>query len=186
MLSRGRKIITAPHKDLQSRTHRPTDEPWSRTLKLRQSDLLYGSKSLDEKVGVTLHFQASWASQAMGCLLWTDRRSGSTSVGVLCHLLATRVHRNTSDHMWPKYFSWQELTSLDLSCLCSTLRARSQFDSCWTKPLPIWLRFESSLSLMNLNHNCLHFVLNTPSPPHTHTLLDESGPQPNEVVEARA
>ena len=36
--------------------------------KLGQSDLLYGSKSPAEKVGMNIHFQASWASQSMGCL----------------------------------------------------------------------------------------------------------------------
>ena len=40
-------------------THRPTNEPSSYTKKLCQSDLLYESKSPDEKVGVNRHFQAS-------------------------------------------------------------------------------------------------------------------------------
>jgi len=39
--------------------------------KLDQSGLLYRLKSADKKVGANTsrHFQASWASQPMGCLL---------------------------------------------------------------------------------------------------------------------
>ena len=39
------------------------------TPKLGQSDLLYGSKSPAEEVGVNGHFQASWAIQPIGCLI---------------------------------------------------------------------------------------------------------------------
>jgi len=35
----------------------------NRTAKIGQYDLLYGSKSTDEKVGVNRHFKASWALQ---------------------------------------------------------------------------------------------------------------------------
>ena len=39
------------------------------TPKLGQSNILYWSKLPGEKVSVNRHFQASWASQLMGCLL---------------------------------------------------------------------------------------------------------------------
>jgi len=36
--------------------------------KLGRPDLLYQSKSPIKKVGMDRHFQASWASQLLGCL----------------------------------------------------------------------------------------------------------------------
>jgi len=50
-------------------------------LKLDQSDVLDGLKLAAVEVGINRHFQASWASQCMGCMLhdgtyeWTLRTS---------------------------------------------------------------------------------------------------------------
>ena len=59
--------------------HAPTNEPWLHTKHYSQSDILYGSKSPLKKVGMNRHFQGSWASRPMKCLLGRPTYANLTS-----------------------------------------------------------------------------------------------------------
>ena len=62
---------TTAHRDLYSCLHRPTNETWLHTkIQVSLTTTYFTDQNRPpKKVGVKRHFQVSWASQPMGCLL---------------------------------------------------------------------------------------------------------------------